>query len=54
MEKYIVMGNPDTDRKAFQAFYEQTLLQDRAAGATQLSEAVGGKMEYFDIVRGKL
>ena len=26
--------------------------QDRAAAATQLSEAVGGKMESFDIVRG--
>ena len=26
--------------------------QDRAAAATQLSEAVGGKMVSFDIVRG--
>jgi len=25
--------------------------QDRAAAVTQLSEAVGGKMESFDIVR---
>ena len=49
MKKYIVMGNYTA--KAFQGFIKNPS-QDRAAAATQLSEAVGGKMESFDIVRG--
>ena len=49
MTKYIVMGNYTA--KAFQGFIKDPK-QDRAAAATALSEAVGGKMESFDIVRG--
>jgi uncharacterized protein with GYD domain len=36
--------------KTFQSFMKDPS-QDRAAAVTQLSEAVGGKMESFDIVR---
>ena len=49
MKKYIVMGNYTA--KAFQGFIKDPS-QDRAAAATQLSKADGGKMESFDIVRG--
>jgi uncharacterized protein with GYD domain len=49
MKKYIVMGNYTA--KAFQGFMKDPS-QDRSAAATQLSKAVGGKMESFDIVRG--
>ena len=49
MKKYIVMGNYTA--KAFEGFMKNPS-QDRAAAATQLSEAVGGKMVSFDIVRG--
>ena len=41
------MGNYTA--KAFQGFMKDPS-QDRAAAATQLSEAVGGKMESFDII----
>ena len=49
MKKYIVMGNDTAN--VFQGFMKDPS-QDRAAAATQLSKAVGGKMESFDIVRG--
>ena len=50
MTKFIVMGNYTA--QAFKGFIGNPN-QDRAAAATALSEAVGGKMESFMITRGK-
>tara|TARA_Y100000590_G_scaffold460549_1_gene620093 strand:- start:1549 stop:1872 length:324 start_codon:yes stop_codon:yes gene_type:complete len=49
MAKYYVMGNYTA--QAFKGFISNPK-QDRAAAATALSEAVGGKMESFAITRG--
>ena len=49
MAKFIVMGNYTA--QAFKGFIVNPD-QDRAAAATALSEAVGGKMESFMITRG--
>ena len=49
MAKFIVMGNYTA--QAFKGFIGNPD-QDRAAAATALSEAVGGKMESFMITRG--
>ena len=49
MAKYYVMGNYTA--QAFKGFIKDPK-QDRAAAATALSEAVGGKMESFSITRG--
>ena len=49
MAKYYVMGNYTP--QAFKGFIGNPN-QDRAAAATALSEAVGGKMESFAITRG--
>ena len=49
MAKYYVMGNYTA--QAFKGFINDPN-QDRAAAATALSEAVGGKMESFSITRG--
>lgn len=50
MAKFIVMGNYTA--QAFKGFIADPN-QDRAAAATALSEAVGGKMESFMITRGQ-
>ena len=49
MAKYYVMGNYTA--QAFKGFIKDPK-QDRAAAATALSQAVGGKMESFAITRG--
>ena len=49
MAKYYVMGNYTA--QAFKGFIKDPK-QDRAAAATALSQAVGGKMESFSITRG--
>ena len=49
MAKYYVMGNYTA--QAFNGFIKDPK-QDRAAAATALSQAVGGKMESFAITRG--
>ena len=49
MAKYYVMGN--YTGQAFKGFIGDPK-QDRAAAATALSQAVGGKMESFSITRG--
>ena len=49
MAKYFVMGNYTA--QAFKGFIKDPK-QDRAAAATALSQAVGGKMESFSITRG--
>tara|TARA_Y100001970_G_C13785386_1_gene627521 strand:+ start:87 stop:410 length:324 start_codon:yes stop_codon:yes gene_type:complete len=49
MAKYYVMGNYTA--QAFKGFLKDPK-QDRAAAATALSQAVGGKMESFSITRG--
>ena len=48
MGKYYVMGNYTV--QAFKDFISNPK-QDRAVGATALSEAVRGKMEFFPITR---
>ncbi len=50
MAKYFVMGNYTA--QAFKGFIKDPK-QDRAAAATALSQAVGGKMESFSITRGQ-
>ncbi len=48
MAKYYVMGNYTT--QTFRGFISNPK-QDRTAGATAFSEAVGGKMEFFPITK---